>query len=277
MTSSQLPRITGIDTHAHIFNRELPLATGRRYNPDYDALVEQYLSLLDSCGLSHGVLVQPSFLGTDNSFMLAALNKHPERLRGVAVVLPSISADELDHLAASGVTGIRLNLVGQALEDYSADLWQVFFQRVAVRQWSIEIQRSIDDLAQILPAILSAGVKVVIDHFGLPNGGINPLHASHKAFLDLLANEQLWLKLSAPYRSQLTAEQAASTFELLRSASGGVDRMLWGSDWPHTQFEDSTSYREQFQKIQALLDDPLEWQKVLCANPSRLFKFANTI
>ncbi|ARU87777.1 amidohydrolase [Pseudomonas sp. M30-35] len=277
MTPSQLPRITGIDTHAHIFNRELPLASGRRYNPDYDALVEQYLSLLDSCCLSHGVLVQPSFLGTDNSFMLAALNKYPERLRGVAVVLPSIGADELDHLAASGVTGVRLNLVGQALEDYSADLWQVFFQRVAVRQWSVEIQRSIDDLAQILPAILSTGVNVVIDHFGLPPGGINPGHASHKAFLELLANQRLWLKLSAPYRSQLTAKQAASTFEVLRSASGGVDRMLWGSDWPHTQFENSTNYTEQFQGVQALLPDPQDWQKVLLENPARLFKFANNI
>ncbi|WP_010484819.1 amidohydrolase family protein [Pseudomonas sp. S9] len=274
MTSSQL---SGIDTHAHIFSRDLPLASGRRYNPDYDALVEQYLALLDSCGLAHGVLVQPSFLGTDNSFMLAALDKYPERLRGIAVVMPSISADELGRLAASGVVGVRLNLVGQQLEDYSTDCWQAFFQRVAALGWSVEIQRRIEDLAQILPAILQSGVNVVIDHFGLPRGGIDPQLAGHKAFLELLANQQVWLKLSAPYRSDLTAEQGAGVFELLRAASGGVERMLWGSDWPHTQFENSTSYHEQFQGIQALLGDPLEWQKVMCANPSQLFKFANTI
>ncbi|WP_339514395.1 amidohydrolase family protein [Pseudomonas sp. RL_15y_Pfl2_60] len=274
MTSSQL---SGIDTHAHIFNRDLPLASGRRYNPDYDALVEQYLGLLDSCGLAHGVLVQPSFLGTDNSFMLAALDKHPERLRGIAVVLPNISADELDRLAAFGVVGVRLNLVGQQLEDYSDDGWQAFFQQIAARGWSVEIQRSIEDLAQILPAILQTGVNVVIDHFGLPRGGINPQQANHKAFLELLANQQVWLKLSAPYRSNLTAEQVAGMFGLLRAASGGLERMLWGSDWPHTQFEDSTSYGEQFQRIQALLGDPLEWQKVMCTNPSRLFKFVNTL
>ncbi|WP_417661128.1 amidohydrolase family protein [Pseudomonas sp.] len=274
MTSSQL---SGIDTHAHIFSRGLPLASGRRYNPDYDALVEQYLGLLDSCGLAHGVLVQPSFLGTDNSFMLAALDKYPERLRGIAVVLPSICVDELDRLAASGVVGVRLNLVGQQLEDYSNECWQNFFQQIAARDWSVEIQRSLDDLAQILPAILQTGVNVVIDHFGLPHGGINPQQANHKAFLELLANQQIWLKLSAPYRSDLTAQQVADMFGLLRVASGGVDRMLWGSDWPHTQFENSTSYREQFQKVQALLGDPLEWQKVMCANPSRLFKFVNTI
>lgn len=277
MTSSQLPRITGIDTHAHIFNRELPLAPGRRYSPEYDALAEQFLSLLDSCGLSHGVLVQPSFLGTDNSFMLAALNNYPERLRGIAVVSPGISPSELDQLVASGVVGIRLNLVGQPLEDYSDDHWQAFFQQLAARQCSVEIQRSIDDLAQILPAILSAGVDVVVDHFGLPVGGINPKQASHKAFLDLLSNQQLWIKLSAPYRSHSSAEQAAQMLELLRSASGGVERMLWGSDWPNTQFESSTHYLEQFQRIQSLLTDPLEWEKVLIENPARLFKFATQI
>ncbi|WP_339487372.1 amidohydrolase family protein [Pseudomonas sp. EL_65y_Pfl2_R95] len=276
MTTSQLP-ITGIDTHAHIFNRELALAPGRRYSPDYDALAEQYLRMLDSCELSHGVLVQPSFLGTDNSFLLDALRKYPERLRGIAVVAPSICEDELEQLAVAGVVGIRLNLVGQALEDYSGDLWQAFFQRIAGRQWLVEIQRSIDDLAQILPAILSAGVNVVIDHFGLPEDGIDPQQPGHKAFLELLANQQLWLKLSAPYRSRSSAEKAHRMLEVLRAASGGVDRMLWGSDWPHTQFEDKTGYAEQFKRIQALLPDPHDWRKVLRDNPARLFKFANSI
>ena len=62
--------MTGIDTHAHVFARGLTLAEGRRYAPDYDAPVEDYLRRLDENGLSHGVLVQPSFLGTDNGFML---------------------------------------------------------------------------------------------------------------------------------------------------------------------------------------------------------------
>ena len=58
--------MTGIDTHAHVFARGLTLAEGRRYAPDYDAPVEDYLRRLDENGLSHGVLVQPSFLGTDS-------------------------------------------------------------------------------------------------------------------------------------------------------------------------------------------------------------------
>lgn len=54
--------ITAIDTHAHVFERGLPLADARRYAPTYDAPLPAYLAQLDAHGVSHGVLVQPSFL-----------------------------------------------------------------------------------------------------------------------------------------------------------------------------------------------------------------------
>ena len=75
------PLSTGaaVDTHAHVFRQGLALAGTRRHTPDYDATLADYLALLDTHGLSHGVLVQPSFLGTDNSHMVQALRAAPER------------------------------------------------------------------------------------------------------------------------------------------------------------------------------------------------------
>lgn len=58
----------------------------RRYTPAYDAPADRYLEILDSYDIELGVLVQPSFLGTDNSFLLDALAEHPGRLRAVVVV-----------------------------------------------------------------------------------------------------------------------------------------------------------------------------------------------
>lgn len=89
----------GIDAHAHVFSKDLSLASGRRYSPDYDATVQAYLANLSEHGLSHGVLVQPSFLGTDNRFLLDALAQAPDRLRGVAVVDTDISRGALQHMA----------------------------------------------------------------------------------------------------------------------------------------------------------------------------------
>lgn len=269
------PAITGIDTHAHIFRQDLPMVANRRYSPAYDALVEQYLGHLDAQGLSHGVLIQPSFLGTDNSFMVEALRQHPERLRGVAVVDVAITDAQLDALAAAGVVGIRLNLIGKELHDYSGPAWTALFERLASRGWQVEIQRGIEDLAQIVPAIVATGVNLVIDHFGLPTGGIDGHKPNHQAFLQLLGNARVWLKLSAAYRSKTDAVQSAAVLAQVREAAGGIERFLWGSDWPNTQFEDRTDYAEQFESIQALLPDAAERHQVLVANPARLFGFSN--
>ena len=71
---SAMPEPIGaIDSHAHVFRRGLPLAPVHRHAPDYDALLADYLALLDAHAVSHAVLVQPSFLGTDNSFLLDAV------------------------------------------------------------------------------------------------------------------------------------------------------------------------------------------------------------
>ncbi len=73
MTDPCTTPILGIDAHAHVFSKDLSLTSGRRYSPDYDATVQAYLAHLHEHGLSHGVLVQPSFLGTDNRFLFDAL------------------------------------------------------------------------------------------------------------------------------------------------------------------------------------------------------------
>lgn len=273
MTGHPLPAITGVDTHAHIFRQDLPMVPNRRYSPDYDALVEQYLEHLDRNGLSHGVLIQPSFLGTDNSFMLDALRRYPQRLRGVAVVDGDVGETQLDELADAGVVGIRLNLIGKHLDDYSNRTWTALFERLAPRGWQIEIQRGIDDVALIVPAMLACDINVVIDHFGLPAGGIRIENPNHRAFLELLGYQRVWLKLSAAYRSQSDLAQAKQVLALVREASGGIERFLWGSDWPNTQFEQQTDYAQQRAFIEALLPDADERAQVLMNNPAKLFGF----
>ncbi|WP_109513873.1 amidohydrolase family protein [Pseudomonas ovata] len=273
MTLSLSPCLQGVDTHAHIFRQDLPMVPGRRYSPHYDALVEDYLKHLDRHGLAYGVLIQPSFLGTDNHYLLAALRRYPQRLRAVAVVEADVSEAQLDELAEAGVVGIRLNLIGKALADYTGPAWTGLFERLARRGWQVEIQRGIDDVALIVPDILACGVDVVIDHFGLPTGGIEPEKPNHKAFLGLLAHERVWLKLSAPYRSQSNLEQARQVLAQVRESSGGIARLLWGSDWPNTQFEDQTDYERQVAFIEALLPDPNERTRILLTNPAKLFGF----
>ncbi|WP_421855825.1 amidohydrolase family protein [Marinomonas sp.] len=266
--------IKGIDTHAHIFRTDLPMAAERRYAPDYNALAEDFLTQLANHNISYGVLVQPSFLGTDNGFMVQALRQHPEKLKGIAVVDPSISDSELDELDASGVVGIRLNLINKPLENYTSPVWQTFLSKLAKRKWVVEIQRELDDLASFLPAILESGVEVIVDHFGRTLMGIQPTNPAHQDFLDLLSSgAPVWTKISAAYRCNANIEQAQEMLAILRQAYGHSELFLWGSDWPNTQFETQTDYTEQYNFMEALLPSTDERNKVLITNPSKLFRF----
>ncbi|UQD69873.1 amidohydrolase family protein [Bradyrhizobium japonicum] len=261
-----------IDTHAHVFHRGLRLAPGRRYAPDYDAPLALYLEQLDRNGMSNGVLVQPSFLGTDNSYLVESLKTAGGRLRGIAVVDPSVTADELRALDRAGVVGIRLNLVGQPLPDLSASEWKALLADLKALRWQVEIQRNAADLAVLAPQLLDHGVTVVLDHYALPDPKLGVADPGFQSVLKLGATKNVWVKISAPYRNGAAGESfAKETYPLLRSAYG-LDRLLWGSDWPHTQFEVSQSYERNRRFLDTLITDPAERAQVL-ASPRSLFRF----
>src|SRR6478735_9575109 len=98
------------DTHAHVFGpaARLPYAADRSYTPP-DAPLEKYLGMLDTLGFARGVLVQGSAHGRDNSAMLDALKRQPNRLRGVAVADAGVSPEGLRAWNAGGVRGLRFN------------------------------------------------------------------------------------------------------------------------------------------------------------------------
>src|ERR1700749_1231033 len=135
-----------IDAHAHVFHRGLSLGPDRRYTPDYDAPIDAYLAELDRSGIDHGVLIQPSFLGTDNSYLVDCLARAEGRLRGIAVLDPTTPADQLDALDPAGVVGIRLNLVGCPLPDLHDIAWRNCLATIAGLGWQVELQRRAADL-----------------------------------------------------------------------------------------------------------------------------------
>lgn len=271
-TARSEPALPVIDTHAHVFHRGLKLAPGRRYAPDYDAPLALYLEQLDRNGISNGVLVQPSFLGTDNSYLVDCLNQANGRLRGVAVVDLAVSLDELRMLDRAGVVGIRLNLVGQPLPDLAASEWKTLLVGVKSMGWQVEVQRNASDLALLAPRLLDHGVTIVLDHYALPDPKLGVADPGFRSMLKLGATRSVWVKISAPYRNGAAGEDfAKAAYPLLRGAFG-LDRLLWGSDWPHTQFESSQSYAKNREFLDTLVVDPGERAQVL-ASPRSLFRF----
>ena len=263
---------TVIDTHAHVFHRGLKLAPGRRYAPDYDAPLSLYLEQLDQNGTTHGVLVQPSFLGTDNSYLFDCVKQTGGRLRGIAVVDPTISSQDVLALDKAGIVGIRLNLVGQKLPDLTAPEWKALLANLKSANWQVEIQRNASDLVGLVPQLLDAGVAVVLDHYTLPDQKLGVDDPAFRSILEFGATKRVWVKVSAPYRNGPNGEAfAKQAFPLLR-ASFGLDHLLWGSDWPHTQFEKTESYAKNRRFLDELITDASERNDVLIA-PRSLFRF----
>jgi predicted TIM-barrel fold metal-dependent hydrolase len=132
--------ITAIDCHAHVMRRDLPLASERHSAPKRDVTVEEYLGVLDTHGISHGVLTAPSFYGPNNALLLSALDAAPARLRGTVIVEPTIEAHELAEMDRRGIVGIRLNWVRRAtLPDVAAHDYQRLFKLVRELGWHVEI------------------------------------------------------------------------------------------------------------------------------------------
>ena len=64
---------------------------------------------------------------------------------------------------------------------------------------------------------------------------------------------------------------ARACWSVLRDALG-PDRLMWGSDWPHTQFETAEDYAGNRRFLDALVTDQKE-RAALLAAPFGLFRF----
>lgn len=275
-TRETTARITAIDTHAHVFERGLPLANARRYAPAYDAPLPAYLAQLDAHGVSHGVLIQPSFLGTDNSYMLAAIKQAPQRLRGVAVIDAAAPEALLTQLNAEGIVGIRLNLIGQPDPQLQSPVWQTTLARLRALGWHVELHVEARRLPALLQPLLEAQVNVVVDHFGRPDPALGVDDPGFAALLAAGRTRRVWVKISGAYRNGANGRGEAiaqAAMPRLKDALG-LDHLVWGSDWPHTQFESQVDYDKMWAFASALLPRAADRQQVLVDTPAQLFRFA---
>ncbi|MDB5850222.1 MAG: putative hydrolase, Amidohydrolase 2 motif protein [Rhodoferax sp.] len=260
-----------IDGHAHIFERSLPMVEPRRYTPDRDALLADYLTELDHHGFTHGVLVQPSFLGDDNRYLLAALAASPDRLRGVVVVRHTVAEDELRRMAAVGVVGVRLNLIGADTPDFNDPAWVAFLERLRRLGLHIELTCAAAVLETALPPLLNAGCDVVVDHFGRPDGPLGMDDPGFQCLLAAGATGHVWVKLSAMYRMVPSRFDAPLVLDRLSRALGR-QRLVWGSDWPHTHYTDQLTFSSALALIDGLGLTPEARSQVLGASACSLFR-----
>lgn len=260
-----------VDSHAHVMRRDLPLIPDHRHAPERDALLPEFLGLLDAKGVTHAVLTAPSFYGTDNSFLLEALRSEPERLRGTVIVDPGIETEALEKMARLGVVGIRLNMFRRPrLPDLRSPQWKALLGRIGALGWHVEIYVESNRLPDLLEPLLDSGVKVVIDHFGSPDPQLGLACPGIRRLLGALGSGRVWVKLSAPYRVGL--DKASSYADALLSAAGS-GRLVWGSDWPWTQNDAGMSYDKALRWLDTWVPGQEDRAAIFGTTPLSLFGF----
>lgn len=257
-----------VDCHAHVFSANALAVHGARYRPGYAATLSSWQAHWARCGVTHGVLVQPSFFGNDNAEMLAALALDPSHLRGVAVLDANADESRIGRLDAAGVRAVRLNLRGAHEDLYALDPWRRLLERVRDRGWHVEVFTDAGRLPVVAAALRAVPMRVVFDHMGHPDPA--DVDATFDAAAGLAATHEVWTKLSAPYRLE-GLDPGPLARRWLRLV--GPERLVWGSDWPWTGHEAGRDYRGALDAVAAWVGEPSA-RAVLWDNPARLYRFS---
>ena len=268
---SNVNHAKGVDTHAHVFSAHAPAVPGARYRPEYSAEPSAWRALWPSGGITHGVIVQPSFFGGDNREMLDTLASDREHLRGVAVLHPNIDDANLHRFHQHGVRAVRLNLRGaRDYSEYASPSWRRFYERLYALGWHVECFVDTGRLPDIARAFDGLPIAVVFDHFGAPGSDANTVEATFAAVRRLTAEREVWCKFSGPYRLDGThVKQHASRW----LDTIGPSRIVWGSDWPWTGFEATAGYAALRARLAEWIA-PEHEKAVLWDNAARLYGFA---
>jgi predicted TIM-barrel fold metal-dependent hydrolase len=269
------------DCHAHICGpqRVYKYIPQRIYSPP-DALLPEYLRVLDTLGCSRAVLVQPSFYGTDNSAMLAAMKAAGPGFRGVAVIDGDATARELEAMHETGVRGARVNIVDVREGKGQLPIERItrLAEQIKPFGWHIEFLMHVDEFPQIDTTFARLPVDVVFGHLGYVKTEKGITAAGFQSLLRLLRGGRAWVKLTGAYRISSQTLPHADTSEFAHALlDAAPTRIVWGTDWPHVM----TKWTIPMPNDGAIADLLLDWipdaalrLRVLADNPATLYSFA---
>lgn len=232
-----------IDAHSHIWTPDTghyPLAAGfRRANMEPSSFtVQELLERAKPAGVKRVVLIQMSFYGYDNRYMLDAIKMYPGQFSGVAVIDQNqLHPDlEMKELKSHGVRGFRIYP-----KDMPIDRWlageglRAMFKTGAAE--NLNMCCLIDPVA--LPALSQACQKfpetpVVIDHLcriGV-TGKIEP--AEVNALCDMARHKRVTVKVSAFYALGRKKPPYLDLGPLIKQVyeAFGPERLMWATDCP---------------------------------------------
>ncbi|MDR6427397.1 putative TIM-barrel fold metal-dependent hydrolase [Variovorax paradoxus] len=264
------------DSHMHIFDpRFAPSRHWKRQPPR--AEVAAYRQLQERLGTSRSVVVTPSTYGTDNACMLDALAQLGTSARGVAVVGAEVDDAQLERLAAQRVCGLRVNFVTpQSWGVTTPDMLTALARKAARLGWHIQVFVHPGQLVELAPLLEALPTPLVVDHMARIDPAEGAAGAAFATLHRLLDKGNTWVKLSGVYMRSREGAPAYGDAQALARAlvRAAPERMLWGSDWPHTTEAPGTvDDAGLLNVLRAWCGDDGVMDRILVDNPARLYGF----
>jgi predicted TIM-barrel fold metal-dependent hydrolase len=265
--------MNAIDAHSHVWTADTaryPLAPGwRRLNMAPASFTpDELLKHARPAGVDRVVLIQMSFYGHDNSYMLDMIRTQPGMFAGVAVIdqdgrRPDL---EMQKLKPLGVRGFRIFAKNQPVENWLAS-------ESMHRMWATGAHERLAMCCLIDPAELPAldrmcqnfpETPVVIDHL-CRIGAAGPITAADvKSLCDMARHPQVYVKVSAFYALGRKQPPYRDLVPLIRQVheAYGARRLMWASDCPF-QVQGEHTYQASIDLVRSGLDflsaDDREW------------------
>ncbi|KAH6951261.1 hypothetical protein BKA56DRAFT_663865 [Ilyonectria sp. MPI-CAGE-AT-0026] len=290
------------DTHHHIFEpSRFPFAPGRHFTPSV-ATLEQLKEFEASIGVAHVCIAHGLSYGADCSSLLHYLGQFNGEARGICVMDEgNVTDEQLDAYHDAGIRSVRLDFFkAQAMNDEEKQIAlirstadRLLRWDTSGKGWSIQIQQPhLSHWKKLRNVARGLGLPLVLDHMGLVKAAsMTPEVTNTEGWQDLLgalSDGNLWIKISAPYRCSRRDPEFDDLEEIVKQlVAANPKRMVWGSDWPHTQRHEDRHKRskdseEPFLKI----DNPRwieslskwlsdkEWQDLWVNNPCKLYDYS---
>ncbi len=202
---------------------------------------EACLGAADQAGVDRVVLVSSfTAYGNDNSYAADAASRYPERFIGVCRI-DGTAADApavLRHwIEERGMRGVRLG-VADARVDPTCELARDLGVPVAFQVARSEIGQ-VRRVAERYPDL-----RVILDHLAHPDIAGGPPYAAAHEFFALAECPNLFCKLSSLNIRESDAQAPPRAFFGALVERFGPERLLWGSDFPHSQGTGPAAYAE---------------------------------
>jgi 2-pyrone-4,6-dicarboxylate lactonase len=265
-----------VDAHCHVFGpaTKFPFASTRKYTP-CDASKEQLFELRDFLGFERSVIVQATCHGNNNDALEDALIYSGGMARGIASVDQDIDHKTLKRLDRAGVRGVRFNFVKRLVDSTPKDVFEKISGMIADYGWHIVVYVEAQDLAELVPFLLSLPTIVVFDHMARPDVTKGTDSKEFSLFLKLMENEKFWCKTTCPERLSKSGPGTSYSdvvpfMEML--VKNFSNKVLWGTDWPHPNMKSHMPDDGKLVDfIELFAQDMVTQQKLLVDNPMRLY------